>query len=133
MFYVFTALVAVAYFGARNLVTSNLAVNCLWSWGWTNDKPSIESFLWNHRQAQADTQLEVQLALPVLFIKAEIEKEQGFTTVDVKTTDSELKKLEFQLPVTKLNLVETAIAQKLQLSPENVRRLVRYQISSGEE
>lgn len=82
---------------------------------------------------QADTQLEVQLALPVLFIKAEIEKEQGFTTVDVKTTDSELKKLEFQLPVTELNLVETAIAQKLQLSPENVRRLVRYQVRSGEE
>jgi len=82
---------------------------------------------------QADTKLEVKLALPVLFINAEIDKEQGFTTVDVKTTDSELKKLEFQLPVTEFSLVEAAIAQKLQLSPENVRRLVRYQVRSAEE
>jgi hypothetical protein len=82
---------------------------------------------------QADTKLEVKLALPVLFINAEIEKEQGFTTVDVKTKDSELKKLEFQLPVTEFSLVEAAIAQKLQLSPENVRRLVRYQVRSAEE
>ncbi len=34
---------------------------------------------------QADTKLEVKLALPVLFINAEIEKEQGFTWLTDKT------------------------------------------------
>ncbi|MEW5860814.1 MAG: hypothetical protein AB1861_26155, partial [Cyanobacteriota bacterium] len=62
---------------------------------------------------QADTQLEVQLSVTLLVIKAEIDKEQGFTEVQVKTTDSTLKKLEFEFPVTEFSQVEAAIAQEL--------------------
>ncbi|MBD1892099.1 hypothetical protein [Coleofasciculus sp. FACHB-SPT9] len=79
---------------------------------------------------QADTQLEVQLSVTLLVIKAEIDKEQGFTKVQVKTTDSTLKKLEFEFPVTEFSQVEAAIAQELGLSAENVRTLVRYQLKN---
>lgn len=77
---------------------------------------------------QADTQLEVQLSVTVLVIKAEIKKSEGFTRVQVKTTDSALKKLEFEFPVTELSGVEAKIAQELKLSREDVRKLVRYQV-----
>jgi hypothetical protein len=77
---------------------------------------------------QADTQLEVQLSVTVLVIKAEIRKSEGFTRVQVKTTDSALKKLEFEFPVTDLSGVEAMIAQELKLSREDVRKLVRYQV-----
>lgn len=79
-------------------------------------------------QLKANTQLEVHLSVSVLVIKPEIEKSQGFTKVEVKPTDSVLKKLEFQFPFTKVSLVEAMIAQELGLSPKNVRKLVRYQI-----
>jgi len=79
-------------------------------------------------QLKANTQLQVRFSVTVLVIKADIEKSQGFTSVEVKTTDSVLKKLEFQFPVTQVSLVEASIAQELGLSVENVRKLVRYQI-----
>ena len=79
---------------------------------------------------QAGTQMEVQLAVNVLGILAEIDKEQGFTKVEVKTANSVLKQLEFELPVTDLSLVKAAIAQELGLSPENARMLVSYRIKN---
>jgi hypothetical protein len=79
-------------------------------------------------QLQADTQLEVTLKLTVLMINAEVDKTAGVTRVGVKTTDSTLKKLEFEFPVTEFSQVEVAIAQELGMSIEDVRKLVRYQI-----
>lgn len=79
---------------------------------------------------QADKQLRVRLAVRVEIIKAEIDKEQGFTKVEAKTTDSLLTKVKFQFPVTELSIVEDKIAQKLSLSREDVRKLVRYKIKS---
>ena len=81
-------------------------------------------------QLKANTQLQVRLSVTVLAIKADIEKSQGLTKVEVKTTDSVLKRLEFQFPVTEVNSVETSIAQELGLSVENVRKLVRYQVNN---
>lgn len=79
-------------------------------------------------QLEADTQLEVNLAVTIVIIKAEIYKKQGFTKVEVKTTKSALTKLEFQFPVTEFNQVEATIAQELGLSLADVRKLVRYQV-----
>lgn len=79
-------------------------------------------------QLSAATQLEVHLSVNVVIIKAEIDKKQGFTKVEVKTTDSVLKKLEYQFQVTEFSMVEAMIAQELGLSRENVRKLVRYQV-----
>jgi hypothetical protein len=82
-------------------------------------------------QLEADTQLEVKLAIAIVVIKAEIDKEQGFTTVQVKNTNPVLTKLEFQFPVTEFSQVEAAISQELGLSLEQVRKLVRYRVRNG--
>ncbi|MBD1805548.1 hypothetical protein H6F98_08820 [Microcoleus sp. FACHB-SPT15] len=79
---------------------------------------------------QADTQQEVQLSLTVLVIKAEIEKNEGITSVEVKTADPELTRLKFEFPVTEVSQVEAMIAQKLGLSREDVNKLVRYQMKN---
>ena len=79
-------------------------------------------------QLQADTQLEVKLSLTVVLIQAVINKTEGVTIVAVKTTDSTLKKLEYEFPVTDVGQVETAIAHELDMSIEQTRKLVRYQI-----
>ncbi|HEY9739915.1 MAG TPA: hypothetical protein V6C90_05445 [Coleofasciculaceae cyanobacterium] len=79
---------------------------------------------------QADTQQQVQLSVTVLVIKAQIERSEGLTKVEVKTADPELKKLEFEFPVIQVNQVEAMVAQKLRLPREDVRKLVRYQIKN---
>jgi lambda repressor-like predicted transcriptional regulator len=77
---------------------------------------------------QAGTQMQVQLGLNVIAILAEIEKEQGFTKVEVKTADSVLKELNFQFPVTELSRVKTIIAQELGLTPKNTWELISYRV-----
>lgn len=77
---------------------------------------------------QADTERAVQLSVIVLLIKAKIQQSEGLTQVEIKTADPTLKKLEFVFPVTEFEQVEANIAQKLGLSREDVRKLVRYQV-----
>lgn len=68
---------------------------------------------------QADTQtVKILLVANVLVTNAEIEKEQEFTLVELKTTNSLLKKLEFEVPVTELSKVKAMIAQEMGLSKE---------------
>ncbi len=74
---------------------------------------------------QADMQL--QRTRTVVLIKVEINKEQGFAKVKVKTANSALKELEFEFPATEFSQIEAAIGQELGLSTEYVRKLVRYQ------
>ncbi|MBD2346060.1 hypothetical protein [Anabaena subtropica] len=72
----------------------------------------------------------IQVTIPVTLkvIKAEIEKEQGLTFVEVITANNSLKKLNFVFPVTEISMVETLAAQILNLSSEDVRKLIRYQV-----
>lgn len=80
---------------------------------------------------QADTQLEVHVAANVLTINALINRAEGVTQVEVQTSESNLRKLEFIFPITDTNQVETTIAQELGLSRQDVRKLVRYEITGG--
>lgn len=79
-------------------------------------------------EMQVGTQLNTQLRFNVQGILAEIRKEQGFTKVEIKTTNSALKKVELTFPTTQLSQVKTAIAQELGLSREEARMLVSYRI-----
>lgn len=81
-------------------------------------------------QLQADTQLEMKLSVTVLIINAEIDSRQGTTSVSIKTTDSNLKKLEYEFPVTDAGQIETAIAQEIGLPVSEVRKLVRYRLTN---
>ena len=77
---------------------------------------------------QADTQLDVKLSATVLTINAVIDRRRGVTFLAVKTTDSTLKKLEYEFPTTRSNEIETAIARELEMPIPNVRRLISYRI-----
>lgn len=77
---------------------------------------------------QADTQLEVHVSANVSMIKAVINRVEDVTRVEVQTTESNLRKLEFIFPLTNTDQVEAAIAQELGLSYRDIRRLVRYEI-----
>jgi DNA-binding MarR family transcriptional regulator len=77
---------------------------------------------------QADTQLEIQISVNVSMITAVIDRLESRTQVEVQTTESNLRKLEFTFPVTDTNQVEMMIAQELGISRQNVRKLVRYRI-----
>jgi hypothetical protein len=77
---------------------------------------------------QADTQLEVHFSVNVAMIRVTIDQPEEISLVEVRTTDSVLKKLEFEFPVTDASQLETLIAQELRLPLNNVRNLVRYEI-----
>jgi hypothetical protein len=79
-------------------------------------------------QLQADTQLEMKLSVTVLVIHAEIDQRRKTTAVSIKTTDSNLKKLEYEFPITETRQVESVIAQEIGLPIQEVRKLVRYRI-----
>ena len=77
---------------------------------------------------QADTQLKATVSVNILLINAVINRKQGTTQVAVETAEPILKRLQLQLPMTDATQIEAAIAQELQLSRQNVRQLVRYEI-----
>lgn len=68
---------------------------------------------------QADTQtVKIRLAANVLLTEVEIEKEQEFTEIELKTKNSVLKKLTFKVPVVELSKIKAMIAQELGVSGE---------------
>lgn len=77
---------------------------------------------------QADSQLDVKLSVAILSMNAKIDRRRGVTTIAVKTSDSTLKKLEYEFPVTEARQIETAIAQELTMPVAAVRKLMSYRI-----
>jgi hypothetical protein len=67
----------------------------------------------------------------VLSITVTIQKQQGFSKVNVKLDDPTLKDLAFEFPVTQVHQVEALLSQELGLSPKAVKKLVHYQISQA--
>ncbi|MEP6516149.1 hypothetical protein [Microcoleus vaginatus] len=79
---------------------------------------------------QADRQLNRRLPVTILTINAEIDRSLGVTTIFVNTSDSTLKKLEYEFPVAQTSQVEATIAQELAMPVENVRKLISYRIKN---
>ncbi|MBD2024040.1 hypothetical protein H6F80_06400 [Leptolyngbya sp. FACHB-711] len=77
---------------------------------------------------QADTQLKAVVSVNILLINAVINRNQNITQVKVETADSVLKRMELELVTTDPSQIEAAIANELQLSRQDVRQLVRYEI-----
>lgn len=77
---------------------------------------------------QADTQLKAVVSVDILLINAVINQNQNTTQVKVETAESVLKRMELELATTDPEQVEEAIANELQLSQQDVRQLVRYEI-----
>lgn len=77
---------------------------------------------------QADTQLKAVVSVNVLLINAVINRNQNTTQVKVETTESVLKRMDLELATIDPGQIEVAIANELQLSRQEVRQLVRYEI-----
>lgn len=75
---------------------------------------------------EAESQVSSQLT--GLLIKAEIEKRQGITKVRIKNIDSTFYPSVFEVPTTEISDIEIALSQKLNISVEEVRQIVRYQL-----
>jgi hypothetical protein len=90
-----------------------------------------------HLASYSDRSLEItQNRSPsserILSIKVTVDRTSNSSRVRIKQTTSVFQKQEFKLATTKFDRLETAIAQKLNLSVEQVRQLVRYQIGTRE-
>ncbi|MBL1175175.1 hypothetical protein [Pantanalinema sp. GBBB05] len=77
---------------------------------------------------QADTQLQAVVSVNILLINAVINRNQKMTQVKVETAESVVKRVELELATTDPKQIEAAIATELQLSRQEIRQLVRYEI-----
>jgi hypothetical protein len=65
----------------------------------------------------------------ILTIKVTIDRDRKASLVEVKQATKIFQKQKFELSTTDLSQIEAEISQKLDLSAEQVRHLVRYQMS----
>ncbi|MEA5571140.1 hypothetical protein [Calothrix sp. UHCC 0171] len=82
------------------------------------------------KKLELNQKIQAKLALNLTAIKAAIHKKPGFSFVEVRTANNALKKLEFVLPVTEVEMIEIMIAQLFNLAPEDVRKLISYQVKN---
>ena len=98
--------------------------------GWTTDVVFGEAPQIERISVEGETLPEVELMLKVqlISIEAKIYETRGYTKVDIDTDSPTLKELEFDFPVTEVADVEAELSSTLNLSPAQLRTLVRYQI-----
>jgi hypothetical protein len=82
---------------------------------------------------KTDTQPDMQVPLNISTIKALINPAQGVTRIEIHTTEPDLNKLEFALPLPDARLIETVqiealIAQELGISRQESRKLMHYEV-----
>lgn len=77
---------------------------------------------------QADSQLNVRLTVTILSMHASIDRSEGITQVSVKTTDPNLRKLEYEFPATQAQQIEQELSAELEIPVDRVRQLISYRI-----
>lgn len=80
------------------------------------------------QQIQRNQQIKLNIPLDLMAIKATVEKQQGYSFVEVMIFNHALKKLDFELPIVEINMLESMMTQLFNLSVEDVRKLVSYQV-----
>lgn len=71
---------------------------------------------------------KAQPASKILFIKVTVDRDRDLSQVKVKRATQVYQKQMFELTTTEMARIETAISQKLGLSRQRVRQLLRYQV-----
>lgn len=99
-----------------------------WAGGGWMMQQAIERPYTSDIQLQASSQIEITVPVAITAIDAEIRRDQGYTKVDIRTTNSNLKKLEYQFQILEFEALEIAIAEELGLPREQVQPLIRYEI-----
>lgn len=79
---------------------------------------------------QAETRKQsARAVLSVVSITAEIDQQQGRSSVSIETTNSALRALRFEFLVTEPDQIEAAISQELGLPLDQVKSLIRYRFA----
>jgi hypothetical protein len=73
----------------------------------------------------ADPPTQINLSPASLSVKVEIDKIRELTRVEITLLET-TEKVKFELPITETSQIEMAIAEKLELSREEVRKLTSY-------
>ena len=97
-----------------------VASGLLTEYSFNQSDRSIESFKITPDKAKPDS--------TILLIKVKVDRDRNTSQIKVKSSTQVEQKQEFELATTELTQIETAISQKLDLPPEKVRQLLRYQI-----
>ncbi len=97
-----------------------VASGLLTEYSFNQSDRSIESFKITPDKAKPDS--------TVLLIKVKVDRDRNTSQIKVKSSTQVEQLQEFELATTELTQIETAISQKLDLPPEKVRQLSRYQI-----
>jgi hypothetical protein len=79
---------------------------------------------------QSGTQIQLQSTVKVLGILATVKNEKSVTKVEVNTSDSVLKQLEFEFIVTDINTIKATLIQELGMSSEEISKLVSYRVQN---
>ncbi|NJR57031.1 MAG: hypothetical protein HC768_22375 [Acaryochloris sp. CRU_2_0] len=82
------------------------------------------------RILETHSPVKIRLNAVVQAIEVEIKPQEGFTKVTIETTDSALKSLKLEFPVTDVADVEAAISNELGIQQQTVSQLARYQIKT---
>ncbi|MBD2204821.1 hypothetical protein H6G33_13400 [Calothrix sp. FACHB-1219] len=82
------------------------------------------------KKIAVNQRLNMEFRLNLIAIKAAVIQEQGFSYVDVITANNSVTKLHFVLPTADVKSLEVKIAQLLNLSREDVRKLISYQVKT---
>lgn len=82
------------------------------------------------RKLAVNQQFNREFRLNLIAIKAAVIQEQGLSYVDVITANNSVTKLHFVLPTADVKSLEVKIAQLLNLSREDVRKLISYQVKT---
>jgi hypothetical protein len=77
---------------------------------------------------QVESPSDLKFSIPILAINAEIDRNRGRTTILITSTDLTLSKKKYEFAMTQASQVEAAIAQKLGMPIDAVKRLISYQI-----
>lgn len=96
----------------------------------------VSGLITEHNLTQSDRQIEPMVIAPerakpaTNIISIEVRVNRNISQVRVKRATQEYKYHKFELNTTDLSQVETAVSQKLDLSPQQVRQLLRYRVEN---
>jgi hypothetical protein len=72
--------------------------------------------------------LIAQFPVTLQVIKVEINKQENLSRIIVIAVNSLVTNLEFEFPVTEINIIESMLTEKLGISRQDIHKLIRYQI-----
>jgi hypothetical protein len=95
---------------------------------WLSDWTIRQPYPITQASLQVSSRLEVKIPISLILIDAEVYLDEGFSEVEIKTANYNLKKLEYVFPIVRFDELKKAIAQELGIPEKQIQRLIRFEI-----